>query len=186
MIFDPHPVPMPPATHHNQHDALDSLYSEHYGWLYGWLRKKLACPHSAADFAQDTFFRLLSVPFELTTLQTPRAYLTTTATRLMIDETRRRKVEQAYLEALALLQDEVYAVAPEQHLETVETLALIARMLEDLPEKPRQAFMLSRLDNLSYPEIAMRLGVSASMIKQYIAGAMVHCYQIAYAGEQLA
>jgi len=186
MIFDPHPVSMPPATHHSQHDALDSLYSEHYGWLYGWLRKKLACPHSAADFAQDTFFRLLSVPFELTTLQTPRAYLTTTATRLMIDETRRRKVEQAYLEALALLQDEVYAVSPEQHLETVETLTLIARMLEDLPEKPRQAFMLSRLDNLSYAEIATRLGVSASMVKQYIARAMVHCYQIAYAGEQLA
>ncbi|MNR76251.1 putative RNA polymerase sigma factor FecI [compost metagenome] len=176
---------MPPATPHSQHETLDSLYSEHYGWLYGWLRKKLACPHSAADFAQDTFFRLLTVPFELRTLKTPRAYLTTTATRLLIDEARRRKVEQAYLETLALLHEDTHAVSPEQYLETVETLTLIAQMLEDLPEKPRQAFMLSRLENLTYPEIAARLGVSSSMIKQYIAQAMVHCYRIAYEAEAL-
>ncbi|WP_076591091.1 sigma-70 family RNA polymerase sigma factor [Herminiimonas arsenitoxidans] len=177
---------MPSASNPSQHDLLHTLYSEHYGWLHAWLRKKLSCPHSAADLAQDTFFRLLSVPFELSVLKTPRAYLTTTATRLVIDEVRRRKVEQAYMDALALLQEDAHAVSPEQHLQTVETLTLIAQMLENLPEKARQAFMLSRLDNLTYPEIAAQLGVSSSMIKQYIARAMVHCYQIVYAEEPTA
>lgn len=170
---------MPPAS--SQHDAVQSLYSEHYGWLHAWLRKKLACPHYAADMAQDTFFRLFSVPLaELAGLKTPRAFLTTTATRLIIDEARRRKVEQTYLDALAAAQQDAQAVSPEQHLQTVEALTLIVQMLEALPVKPRQAFMMSRLDNLTYPEIAARLGVSASMVKQYIAQAMVHCHVIVH------
>lgn len=173
---------MPPtASSSTSHHAVESLYSEHYGWLHSWLRKKLACPHNAADMAQDTFFRLLSVPLvELAGLKTPRAFLTTTATRLIIDEARRRKVERAYMEALALTQDEAYAASPEEYLQTIESLTLIAQMLEGLSAKTRQAFMLSRLENLTYPEIAAQLGVSASMVKQYIAQAMAHCYLIVY------
>lgn len=175
---------MPPAaSSSNPHQAVESLYSEHYGWLHSWLRKKLACPQNAADMAQDTFFRLLSIPLaELTELKTPRAYLTTTATRLIIDDARRAKVERTYLEALALTQENVYALSPEQHLLAIESLTLIAQMLEGLSVKARQAFVLSRLENQTYPEIASQLGVSASMVKQYIAQAMTHCYVIVYGG----
>ncbi|WP_257572424.1 sigma factor [Janthinobacterium sp. UMAB-56] len=38
---------------------LETLYSEHHGWLYGWLRGKLGNRAEAADLAQDTFLRLL-------------------------------------------------------------------------------------------------------------------------------
>ncbi len=175
---------MPPASNSGQHDALHALYSEHYGWLHAWLRKKLACPHNAADMAQDTFFRLLSVPLaELNNLTTPRAFLTTTATRLIIDEARRHKVEQTYLDALAATQQDMYAVSPEQHMHMVQTLTLIVQLLEALPAKPRQAFMLSRLDNLPYADIAIQLGVSKSMVKQYIAQAIAHCYVIVHGME---
>mgnify|MGYP000864567211 CR=1 FL=1 len=162
-------------------EILRTLYLDHQGWLQNWLRHKLGCHHQAADLAQDTFFRLLSLSrVDLAALQTPRAYLTTTATRLLIDQARRRKVEQAYLEALSLTEVDIHAVSPEQHLLTVETLTLITGMLESMPEKARQAFMLSRLENLTYPEIATILGVSSSMVKQYIARAMVHCHAIVY------
>ena len=38
---------------------LHQLYSAHHGWLTAWLRRRLGCSHNAADFAQDTFMRLL-------------------------------------------------------------------------------------------------------------------------------
>lgn len=161
--------------------TLHSLYSDHRGWLQNWLRRKLGCGEQAADMVQDTFFRLLSLSrTDLAALQTPRAYLTTTATRLMIDRARRQRIEQAYLETLALTQADHYAISPEDHLEVIETLTLIAGILESMPDKPRQAFMLSRLENLTYPEISQLLGVSVSMVKKYIARAMVHCHHIFY------
>jgi RNA polymerase sigma-70 factor (ECF subfamily) len=165
------------ALQHTVH----SLYSDHRNWLQNWLRRKLGCREQAADMVQETFFRMLSLSHtDLAALQTPRAYLTTTATRLMIDQARRQKVEQAYLEALALTQADNYVISPEQHLQVIETLTLISSMLDSMADKPRQAFMLSRLENLTYSEIGQVLGVSVSMVKQYIAKAMVHCHHIVY------
>lgn len=48
-----------PATELVQQRLLRELYSNHHGWLLGWLRRKLGCPQHAEDLAQDTFCRLL-------------------------------------------------------------------------------------------------------------------------------
>lgn len=160
-------------------DAMHALYSDHHGWLYGWLRRKLGCAHSAADFAQDTFSRLLALPEQLA-IKEPRAYLVTTATRLIIDHARREKIERAYLETHAVLQAGAYAPSPEQHQEAIDTLLAISAMLDGLPSKVRQAFLLSRLEEIPQAEIADRLGVSVSMVKQYMARAMMHCYAVVF------
>lgn len=158
-----------------QHDALRDLYRAHHGWLLGWLKRKLGCTFDAADFAQDTFFRLLSHD-ELAQLQTPRAYLTTVATRLIVDRARRRKIETACLESWATLYGEASAPSSESLAQAVQALDALAALLHALPEKPRTAFLLHRLDGLTHAQIAKQLGVSASMVKQYIAATLVHCY----------
>lgn len=38
------------------------LYSDHHGWLVGWLRRRLGNPCDAADLDQDTFVRVLGRP----------------------------------------------------------------------------------------------------------------------------
>lgn len=64
-----------------------------------------------------------------------------------------------------------------------ETLAAIAKMLDALPEKCQKAFLMSRLDGMRHSEIASTLGVSKSRVKQYMAKAMLHCYQLSYIPE---
>ena len=160
-------------------EIVAELYSSHHGWLQGWLRKKLGCAHSAADFAQDTFCRLLNLPAPAE-LREPRAFLVTTATRLIIDHSRRASIERAYLETWAILQSDACESSPEQHQEAIDTLMAIVALLEGLPEKVRRAFLLSRLEELSQAEIAERLGVSVSMVKQYMARAMLHCYAVVH------
>ena len=160
-------------------EIVAELYNSHHGWLQGWLRKKLGCAHSAADFAHDTFCRLLSLA-DPGDLREPRAFLVTTATRLVIDHSRRASIERAYLETWAILQSEACECSPEQHQEAIDTLTAIVALLEGLPEKVRQAFLLSRLEELPQTEIAKRLGVSVSMVKQYMARAMLHCYAVVH------
>ncbi|MBX3617588.1 sigma factor [Nitrosomonas sp.] len=80
--------------------AVDALYRDHHHWLYAWLRKKLNCQHQAADVAHDTFTCIFALS-NLPCLQEPRAYLVTTAKRLLIDQVRKQRIEQAYLAELA-------------------------------------------------------------------------------------
>ena len=78
------------------------LYSDHHGWLQGWLRKKLGDASKAADLAHDTFVRLLARE-ELIAAREPRAFLTTVAQRVLFSHWRREELERAYLEELARL-----------------------------------------------------------------------------------
>jgi RNA polymerase sigma-70 factor (ECF subfamily) len=167
----------------NDAATLELLYHDHHGWLLGWLRRRLGCPQHAADLAQDTFTRLLhaqrrDIGFDALTLREPRAFLTTTATRLLIDDARRRAIERSYLEALSVQSEFAFAPPPETLVMVVETLSGIARLLDGLPERPRTAFLMYRLEGLKQNEIAQRLGVSPTRVKQYVAQVMMHCYAV--------
>lgn len=156
---------------------LHDLYADHHGWLVGWLRRRLGCAHGAADLAHDTFLRILGAR-ELPVLDEPRAYLTTTATRLMIDRARRQRIEQAYLAELALAAETMeHHPSPEQILAAVEALDQLCLALDGLPEKPRQAFLLHYLDGQTHAAIGARLGVSTKMIQKYLVKALVHCHR---------
>jgi RNA polymerase sigma-70 factor (ECF subfamily) len=154
-------------------DSLEKVYSSHHNWLYSWLWRKLGSREDAAELAQDTFLRLLSCkPAE--TLQEPRAYLRTVAHGLMVNHWRRLELERAYLDALAV-HPELEEPSPEQRALVLETLIRIDAMLDKLPPKVRQAFLLSQLDGLTYVQIAAELGVSDRMVKKYMAQAMLQC-----------
>lgn len=172
-----------PASHSDQ---VGQLYTQHHRWLYAWLSKKLGCSHHAADVAQDTFVRLFCLS-AINTIKQPRGYLTTTANRLIIDEARRKKVEQYYLENYHYYHGgegvERTACSAEELVIITETLVAIVQMLEALPEKCQRAFLMSRLEGMRHAEIAEALGVSKSMVKQYMTKAMLHCYQLAYGSE---
>ena len=158
-------IPESTATPSDAGAAIETLYLEHHGWLYAWLRKKLSCPHRAADIAHDAFARLLALS-HLPHLEAPRAYLVTTANRILIDETRRQRIEQAYLAELSR-QVEAHDgfPSPEQILIAVQTLDKISIMLAGLAKKPRQAFLLHYLEGSTHAAIATELGVSERMVR---------------------
>lgn len=117
---------------------VQGLYQDHHGWLQGWLRRRLGDHERAADLAQDTFLRLL-VTRRLPELGEGRRYLAQIARNLIIDQWRRQRIEQAYLDSIAAL-----PVPETPTLETramiVETLMQIDVMLASMPRKVREAF----------------------------------------------
>ncbi|WP_282364193.1 MULTISPECIES: sigma-70 family RNA polymerase sigma factor [Pseudomonas] len=156
--------------------AISNLYCEHHGWLFGWLRRKLGCAHNAADLAQDTFARILNARESVASLREPRAFLSTTARRLIIDQVRRKHIENAYLQELALTAEALEGFqSPEHILSTLEALEHIAFMLEGLHDNVRQAFVLYYLDGLTQSEIARQLGLSDRTVRKYLIQALLHC-----------
>ncbi len=158
---------------------LECLYRAHAGWLVEWLATRSRCRARANDLAQETFCRLAELP-HLRLHSHPRRYLATVARRLLIDDARRKASEHAFLKAFTLHMGESFTPSPEQVAQAIEQLSLLAGLLGDLPEKPRKAFLLSRLEGLTYAQIAEELAVSTSMVKQYISRAHAHCYVMAH------
>jgi RNA polymerase sigma-70 factor (ECF subfamily) len=161
------------ATEDSLQENLHSLYADHHGWLYGWLRRKLGCANNAADLTQDTFVQVLAT-HQTTRIHEPRAYLTVIARRLVFNFWRRRDLEQAYLEAITHLPEESVPSLEEQAL-VFEALELIDRALDGLPVKARQVFLLNQLQELSYREIAAQLGMPVITVRRYMKQAIRAC-----------
>jgi RNA polymerase sigma factor (sigma-70 family) len=153
--------------------VIDNLYREHQGWLLQWLKRRLDCREGAADLTQDVFIKLL-LKLEWEPLHEPRAYLRTIAHGLLANSVKRRDLERAYLQALTSLPE---AAAPSLEAQAIalETLFEIDALLDGLPINVRRAFLLLQLEGLRHAEIAERLGVSISSVRQYIAKAIQHC-----------
>jgi RNA polymerase sigma-19 factor, ECF subfamily len=159
---------------------VEVLYSDHHGWLLAWLRRKLGNSFDAADLAHDTFVRVLRKRDREALLE-PRAYLCTIARGLAISHWRRQALEQAWLETVASL-PEPMVPSPEQRSLILETLDQIAVILDALPARVRQIFLLSQFDGLTYPQIAAQLGVSVNVVQKAMVRALAQCYRALYQG----
>jgi RNA polymerase sigma factor (sigma-70 family) len=156
--------------------GIHQLYSEHHGWLHGYLRKKCGNTFDAADLAHDTFLRVLTVwdKSHVAELREPRAYLTTIASRVLLNHYRRLSLERAYLASLALL-PETQAPSAENRLIILETLHEIDAVLDRLPANTRTAFLLAQLEGLTYAQVATHLQVNVRTVKRYMVAAYEEC-----------
>ncbi|MNO81172.1 putative RNA polymerase sigma factor FecI [compost metagenome] len=101
------------------------------------------------------------------------------ARNLVIDQWRRQRIERAYLDSIALL-PEPEVPSLEERAMILETLLQIDAMLERMPGKVREAFLLAQFEGLGYAQIAERLQVSVSSVQKYMTRAIQSCYQVLY------
>lgn len=156
-----------------QQDMIEALYEEHHAWLKAWISKKLGCSSSGADLAHDTYVRVLQkdgVP----QLQEPRAYLTKIAHDIMVNFLKRRDIERAYYDAIAML-DPQHSPSVEMQAILLETLYEIDTMLHGLSGNVRKAYLMLQLDGMNYAQIAAELKVSVRTVTTYIAKASLLC-----------
>lgn len=170
-----HSPPLPAS----EQDLLTRIYVDDRPWLLGRLYTRLRNVEDAEDVAGDTFMQLIQTP-TLASVREPRALIITIAKRLVWKLWRRRELESAWLESM-LLQDEQFAPSPQEQLSILQTLHRVDQMLDGLSTRARAAFLYSQIDGLTHKEIATALGVSVSMVRQYIAQALQRCYAAAEA-----
>ncbi|KVE24852.1 RNA polymerase subunit sigma [Burkholderia vietnamiensis] len=156
---------------------MTSEFRASYAWLKSKLQRRVGSPADAEDLASSSFAELADVQ-DLTAVRDARAFLTVIAQRLTYEMWRRRDLERAYLETLAH-QEEAVAPSAESVAEVAQALLLVDQALNGLSPNAKSAFVMSQIDGLTHAEIAERLGVSASMVRKYIAQALTQCYLMA-------
>lgn len=158
---------------------LDKLYQEHHQWLVRWIARRSPNWDNAQDLAQDTFIRLLNRPHVIDTIQSPRSWLAKIAGNLLVDQARRQLLEKNYLAMLVTMPEAEQPSGEEQWL-IFNLLSQIDTLLDGLRPIEKQAFLMARLDGLSYRNIANELNVSLSSVEKYIAKSMLQCYKATY------
>ena len=169
---------MSPAMRQAVRLKVRTLYIDHRAWLRSWLRWKVGCIETAEDLSQDVFMRLLGRP-DVVQIRRPRAYLGNIARGLVIDHWRRRDVEQAWYDIQVSLPVQVQP-STEERLEIIQIIMAIDRLLEELKPRTRTAFLLARVEGMTCPGIARRLGVSLSTIERDISCALRHCHRVLF------
>ena len=158
------------------HKQVEQLYKNHHSWLHNWIRQKIGCHDTAADLAHDVFLRIIyrKNTITLDSFAGAQRYLRTIGNGLCVDMWRKKAIEQAWLESVTH-QPQQLAISAEQHTLIVETLCEIDQMLQRLPTKVANAFIMSQIDGLTYQQIALKFEVSVRMVKKYMARAMLEC-----------
>ena len=167
------PVAEPSTRALSQAAAIKQLFADHNRALISFLRARLHDEAEACDVAQEAYVKLLELD-NLNAVSFVRAYLFRIAANLAIDRLRHRIVRKsAALSALfeAFSDDR----SPERIVIAAEELALVRRVLLDLPENCRRAFVWHVFGGQSTLEIAARLHLSDRMIRIYVAEALAIC-----------
>ncbi|ULA62187.1 MAG: DNA-directed RNA polymerase sigma-70 factor [Nitrospira sp.] len=135
------------------------------------MRRLIGMVHSrdtAADLMQDTYVRLLRIT-DAQPVEQPRALLHRIARNLAIDYLRARKNGPNAADPLETALDLPCPVpTQERALLGKERLQMFIQAVEDLPPRTREAFVLYRVHEYSYREIAAHMGISLSGVDKHI------------------
>lgn len=130
----------------------------------------------AADLVQDSYVRLLKVA-DTQSIEQPRALLHRIAANLAIDHLRAtRGGPQAAGPLDTALEMPCNNPSQERALLAKERLCLFMQAVEALPPRTKEAFLLYRLSDCSYREIAERMGISISGVDKHIRRAIEQTY----------
>lgn len=152
--------------------AIELLFRQYYAYVCKAVYQIVTDAQVAEDIGQDVFFELWRKKGKLKISTSLKAYLRRAAVNKTLNYLRDRKIkwdDESELPKLA--GDLPNANRP---METAELQQQIDDAIDQLPEKCRIVFMLSRQEDLSYQEIADYLNISAKTVENQISKALKH------------
>ena len=161
--------------HHGEPLSVHNTVRRYHDSLINFLRKRLRTPEDANDVAQEAYIRMMQYQ-NSRDVRSPSSMLFRIAINVANDLGRSEQVrhasDQCSLDAVELVSD---TPSPEREISARQDLELLRSAIEDLPPKCRQAFLLSRVRRMTYPQIAVHCGISVKMVEKHISRALAVC-----------
>lgn len=135
------------------------------------MRRSLPADQDAESMVQDIFTKLWINRYQLDPTKSLNAFLYTIARNEIYGQLRKLLVRRKYLEELSFSVPNSGA-STEQQIEYNELIRLVTQLVNEMPEKRRVIYELSRNEGLSYKEIAQHLGISENTVDSQIRKAL--------------
>jgi RNA polymerase sigma-70 factor (ECF subfamily) len=150
-----------------EHSDLKKIFDDSYNSLVIQAIRIVKNQETAEDIVQDCFIKLWEKKEELNISGNINAYLAKMVRNRSLDFIKKRKIQTSEL-------NESYQGTIENNdlLELDDLQSSIDHVIDNLPEKCRQTFVLSRFEELSYQEIAEQLDISKKTVEAHISKAL--------------
>jgi len=148
--------------------AFEAAYHHWSGKIYFFIFRQCNSEAIAEDVVQQVFVRLWEKRESLSSDHSLSVQLFRMSKTIFIDELRKSAQSRRYQERLQ--QGTVDSV--ENTLEHKEALQIVYNAIEQMPPVRKRIFLMSRMEHLSYNEIAEKLSISPKTVENHIALAL--------------
>lgn len=153
--------------------VIDEIYALYHARIFRFSIAYLKNENDAYDIVQDVFVKMWEARFALKPDTNFDAFIFTIAKNTVLSLFRKRLSEQKYLDYLS----ESAAVNSEDTEEQTDYIFLrqkYEQLVETLPAKRKEIFLLSREHGLSNKEIARKQGISEKTVEDHLTKALAY------------
>lgn len=148
-------------------NALEKLFNYYYPRLYSFSKTLLKLDEGIEDILQEVFLRIYQNRKNIKSTETFQSYIFTITRNLLLNELRSRlhehkAKEKIYRESVA----REYLLS--EKIEFLELQEKLEQIIETLPDRRREIYLLSRKEGLSHKEIAVKLDISEKTVEYHI------------------
>ncbi len=156
-----------------QLEAFDLLYERYCHKIYSFSRSILKTHEDAEGVVQEVFLRVWNKRNELLEHKSFKSFLFKLTYNVSIDHFRKRVKDHKYVN-FVVNQAQQNCMDPLDILEYGDLKKEVETAINELPLKRKQVFQMSRLEGLSYNEIAIRKQISTKTVENHINLSLKH------------
>ena len=177
--------PIPAASDHDlaarirrgDEAAFELVFAQHYQHLCVIAARIMGSDAAAEELVQDVLFRIWQQRAEWDVTTTIGGYLAVAVRNHALNRLHREKLERRWRDRVRDRPSHDAAVhgqlpTPDDDLASGELTAAIARAIDDLPPRCREAYVLRRQHQLSYTEIARIMRITPKTVEIQIGNAL--------------
>jgi RNA polymerase sigma factor (sigma-70 family) len=155
---------------------IQRLFATHGSAIQAFFRRRMRAKLDAPDLTQEVYLRMLRVS-DAEVIRNPEGYLYSVANNLVKERSllERRQHEAIVSSEAELAQLLTAFPSAEDQIDQAARVTRLREVLKELSPKCRAAVLMQYRHEMSYQEIAEKLGISTNMVKKYLAQAIALC-----------
>ena len=148
-------------------NSLEELFNYYYPRLYNFSKSFLKIEEGIDDILQEVFVKIWQNRKNIKSTETFNAYIFTITRNLLLNELRNRLKSQN-------VKDEIRKLSVGREFSSLKEIeyndlkAKVDDIIESLPDRQKEIFVLSRTEGLSHKEIAEKMGITTKTVEYHI------------------
>jgi len=153
--------------------AMKSLYALYYKPLCFYAVRYVTSMPVAEEVVSDVMFKIWQNRHSGYRADSFREYLFTATRNTALNYVKQKQNQQKLSDAWAdRYREEIIEETPLDIMITEEMQSKLYHLMDTLPEQCRKAFLMSRIEDMTYEEIAAKMNISPNTVKHHIKTAL--------------